>query len=172
MTVDPTTVTGLLGAIGTPGAASVPQGAAADKDMFLELLVTQLRHQDPTNPTDSSQFLAQTAQFSALEAMQDVSERTAALLTAQTSFGAAALVGRTVTYLGADGTSATGVVESVAYGADGPRLSVGGEVVPLGQVTGVARTAGDDAPSSPPSASSVPPAPAGPPSAQDGDRAP
>ena len=144
MTVNPTSsVTGLLGAIGgadTTGGSSTTKKPGADKDMFLQLLVTQLRYQDPTNPTDSSQFLAQTAQFSALEAMQDVSEKTSALLTAQMSFGAAALVGRTATYLDSAGKSVTGVVDSVAYSADGPQLSIGGASVPLGQVTSVAQT--------------------------------
>ena len=48
--------------------------------MFLNLMVAQLRYQDPMNPTDSGQFLAQTAQFTALEKMQDVADQTAALL--------------------------------------------------------------------------------------------
>ena len=46
------------------------RATAADKDMFLQLLVAQMRYQDPMNPTDSSEFLAQTAQFTALEKMQ------------------------------------------------------------------------------------------------------
>ena len=53
----------------TPGPFGVMAAAAttttgtnsADKDMFLQLLVAQMRNQDPANPTDSSEFLAQTA---------------------------------------------------------------------------------------------------------------
>jgi len=37
--------------------------------MFLQLLVTQLKNQDPTNPVDGTQFVAQLAQFSQLEQM-------------------------------------------------------------------------------------------------------
>lgn len=40
---------------------------AADKDMFLKLLVAQLRNQDPLQPQDGIQFVTQLAQFSALE---------------------------------------------------------------------------------------------------------
>ena len=47
--------------------------------MFLQLLVAQMRYQDPMNPTDSSQFLSQSAQFTALEKMQDVADQTAQL---------------------------------------------------------------------------------------------
>ena len=62
--------------------------------MFLELMVAQLRYQDPMNPTDSGEFLAQSAQFTALEKMQDVADQTAALLGAQMAFGAGGLVGK------------------------------------------------------------------------------
>lgn len=40
---------------------------SADKDMFLKLLVAQLRHQDPLQPQDGIQFVTQLAQFTALE---------------------------------------------------------------------------------------------------------
>jgi len=43
-----------------------------DKDAFLLLLVNQLKYQDPLNPTDDKQFLAQMAQFSSLEQMQNM----------------------------------------------------------------------------------------------------
>lgn len=42
------------------------------KDAFLQLLVTQLRYQDPLNPTDDKEFLAQMAQFTSLEQMQNM----------------------------------------------------------------------------------------------------
>lgn len=38
-----------------------------DEQMFLQLLVAQIKNQDPTNPMDSTQFVAQLAQFSSLE---------------------------------------------------------------------------------------------------------
>jgi flagellar basal-body rod modification protein FlgD len=44
----------------------------ADKETFLKLLVTQIRNQDPLNPTDSTQFVTQLAQFSELEQMTNV----------------------------------------------------------------------------------------------------
>lgn len=42
------------------------------RDAFLSLLVTQLQHQDPTQPMDNSQFIAQLATFSSLEQLQQV----------------------------------------------------------------------------------------------------
>lgn len=44
------------------------------KDDFLQLLVTQLRHQDPLNPADPTEFTAQLAQFSSLEQLFNVNE--------------------------------------------------------------------------------------------------
>jgi flagellar basal-body rod modification protein FlgD len=43
------------------------------ENAFLQLLVTQLQHQDPLQPQDDSQFLAQLAQFSSLEQLTQIS---------------------------------------------------------------------------------------------------
>ena len=59
-----------------PTDPTATTAGAQDKQMFLELIVAQLRYQDPIDPTDSSEFLAQSAQFTALEKMQDVADRT------------------------------------------------------------------------------------------------
>jgi flagellar basal-body rod modification protein FlgD len=48
-------------------AASADLSLTPDKQTFLELLVAQIKNQDPLNPTDGSQFVAQLAQFSELE---------------------------------------------------------------------------------------------------------
>ena len=45
------------------------------KDMFLKLLVAQVKNQDPLNPADGTQFLAQLAQFSSLEQMIDMNKQ-------------------------------------------------------------------------------------------------
>lgn len=51
-----------------PGAAQAPPARnQVSKETFLQLLVAQIRHQDPLNPSDSIQFLTQLAQFSELE---------------------------------------------------------------------------------------------------------
>ncbi len=71
--------------------------------MFLELMVAQLRYQDPLNPSDSGEFLAQSAQFTALEKMQDVADRVGAMLGAQMAFGAGAMVGQHVSWIDEDG---------------------------------------------------------------------
>jgi flagellar basal-body rod modification protein FlgD len=49
----------------SPASAGLPK--PVDKNMFMQLLVAQLRNQDPLNPTDGTQFVAQLAQFQQLE---------------------------------------------------------------------------------------------------------
>ena len=67
---------------GMAGLLPASTTAATDesKEMFLQLMVAQLRYQDPMNPADSSEFLAQNAQFTALEKMQEVADQTAMVL--------------------------------------------------------------------------------------------
>lgn len=55
-------------------AASKNSNQALDKNAFLKLLVTQLQYQDPLDPRDNAEYVAQLAQFSALEQMTNVSE--------------------------------------------------------------------------------------------------
>jgi len=51
----------------TPAPAATASSRAVSKDMFLQLLVAQLKNQDPLKPQDGSEFVAQLAQFSNLE---------------------------------------------------------------------------------------------------------
>ena len=69
------------------------------KDAFLKLLVTQLQHQDPLNPLDDKQFIAQLAQFSSLEQMNNVADGIKNIndtLTKQDALSAANYIGKTV----------------------------------------------------------------------------
>src|SRR5688500_18454497 len=69
-----------------------------DKDMFLKLLVAQMKYQDPTKPTDASQFLAQTAQFTLVEKMDALEASQEALVASNQIQSATALVGNTVSW--------------------------------------------------------------------------
>ena len=145
----------------TSAATAFPTGAATasatseDKQMFLELMVAQLRYQDPLNPADSGEFLAQSAQFTALEKMQDVSDRVGALLGSQMAFGAGAMVGQQVSWIDADGvTTHSGTIAGVTFGAEGPVFDIDGTQVPLAQLLSVGTTtppaSGTDTPTTDP----------------------
>ena len=139
MSITPTEA--MTATTGFSAATPSSTAAAEDKQMFLELMVAQLRYQDPLNPTDSGEFLAQSAQFTALEKMQDVSDRVGALLGAQMAFGAGAMVGQQVSWVDTDGvTSHTGTIDGVTFGAEGPVFDIGGAQVPLAQLLSVGTT--------------------------------
>jgi flagellar basal-body rod modification protein FlgD len=75
--------------------------SAMGKDEFLKLMMAQLSQQDPTAPSDSNAFVAQLAQFSSLEQMQNVNSTLQSLLVGQASqnnTGAINLVGKDVLY--------------------------------------------------------------------------
>ncbi|MCX7969939.1 MAG: flagellar hook assembly protein FlgD [Negativicutes bacterium] len=81
------------------------------KDDFLKLLVVQLQNQDPSQPMDDKEFIAQMASFSSLEQMKNVSS-------AMEATQATAMIGKTITWQRKDGTVGEGVVDSVKI-ADG-----------------------------------------------------
>jgi flagellar basal-body rod modification protein FlgD len=137
MTISPTEAAGPV-PTGLGATASPPESDALGRDTFLKLMVAQLRNQDPMNPQDSAEFLAQTAQFTSLEKLEQVALQTSQALSAQMAFGASTLAGKTVTYLGADGAEATGAVEAVRFAPTGPVLVVGDQEVPISSVVTVA----------------------------------
>src|SRR5262245_31304467 len=85
----------IIGAL-QPGADTAPRNAGIGQEDFLRILLTQLRFQDPLEPTDNQEFVAQLAQFSALEINRQQSEKLDSLLAVQASDQALSLFGRTV----------------------------------------------------------------------------
>ncbi|GMV43237.1 MAG: basal-body rod modification protein FlgD [Myxococcales bacterium] len=84
---------------GTDRAMDFSGKTALGKEDFLKLLVTQLANQDPLNPTDSTQFVAQLAQFSSLEQLANMREgldMLAIVQTAGTSAQMVSFIGKTV----------------------------------------------------------------------------
>lgn len=127
---------GITTAAAAPGAGTLPTDQLG-KDTFLKLMVAQLRNQDPMNPTDSTAFLAQTAQFTSLEKMDELAQQSAKALSAQMAFGAGGLVGKPVTYLAEDGSEKQGSVSSVRFTSTGPLLHIGDVDVPLDNIVSV-----------------------------------
>jgi flagellar basal-body rod modification protein FlgD len=117
-----------VSAIGVDSSASSNAGAAATQnagigqDDFLRILLTQLQFQDPLKPVDNQEFVAQLAQFSALEINRQQSEKVESLLSIESVNQSLSLIGKTV-QIGTNG-GASGQVTAVTYSSGEPKLTV------------------------------------------------
>jgi flagellar basal-body rod modification protein FlgD len=109
----------------TGASVTNPTGALGD-DTFLQLMVAQLQDQDPMNPTNTSSYLSELAQFTSLEQETDTATSTQQLATSNQTTEALSLLGQQVNYIGTDGTAETGVVQSVDLSGSTPTLTIGG----------------------------------------------
>jgi flagellar basal-body rod modification protein FlgD len=136
--------------------------AAETRDQFLQLLVTQIRHQDPLEPTKQEDFLSQLAQFSTLEGIENLNDNLDSYLGSQRQSqetqnamllelqqfqnmtSAANLVGQQISFnvpsvIDADGnrtfaTQGRGTVEAVVIRQNDVVLRVNDQLVELEQV--------------------------------------
>ena len=106
------------------------------QDDFLKLLVTKMSSQDPMNPQGDAEFIAQMAQFSALEQAKSMTADIALLKAQQEVLTANGLIGRTVTITEGDDQVAQGMVTSVAVNESGsPEVVINGENYSLDSVS-------------------------------------
>lgn len=109
-----------------------------DSNAFLQLLVAQMKYQNPLAPTDASAMLEQTAQFTTVETLQAISETNQALLGFQQTTMALGVVGKNVNAISIDGTPVRGVAESVRFTVDGPFIQLeSGIEIPMANVVEV-----------------------------------
>ena len=114
------------------------------KQDFLKLLLAQLQNQDPMKPMDDTQMIAQMAQFSALEATQQLNSTIQQANNVQTIAQAGALIGKYVQADQADGTSTTGAVTGVNFtstdGVTSPTVLVGGKDIDYSTIRQISST--------------------------------
>jgi flagellar basal-body rod modification protein FlgD len=106
MATSPTGTTGSS----LPAGAPVAKPALKDdpyqqKEMFLKLLVAQLKNQDPTSPMDQKDMMAQMAQFSSVEQLSNMAKTMESMQLTTSFANSVSLMGKTVSYIGADGES-------------------------------------------------------------------
>ena len=138
------TKAGLVPKAGTEDADGRVDQKELDKDAFLQLLVLQMQNQDPLEPMDNADMLAQLAQFSSLEQMNNLNDSFQTLNTnfevLSSSFGqlsfisANALLGRTIAGTDTEGVAREGVVEHVILDAGTVFLSVDGAQIPMDNI--------------------------------------
>lgn len=112
-----------------------PFKAELDKDDFLKILITQLQYQDPTDPMQDKEFIAQMAQFSSLEQMTNMASNFGKLSGVLNSSEAQSMLGRTVEIQDGE-TSVYGKVSQVVRG-EFPLVMVNGRFYDLDQVSKV-----------------------------------
>ena len=116
-------------------AVNKSKGNTLDKDAFLQLLVAQMKYQDPLEPTSNTEYISQYATFSELEQMQNMSA-------SMDLFRASALVGQTVLLNIRDSqgrlTQVQGPVDFVTYENNKAYLSIGGELYSMDDLATVA----------------------------------
>jgi len=107
----------------------------------MQLLIAQLKNQDPMKPTDDTQFIAQLAQFSSLEATNKMNDTLEELSNAQMLGQAAAMIGKTVSAKLEDGTTVTGTVTQVHMLDGKPKVVVNSKEIDTSLITTVSNTA-------------------------------
>lgn len=117
------------------------------RDAFLQLLVLELQNQDPLEPVDNSQMIAQLAQFSSLEGMEKLNSNFEVLAgnVDQLNFiSAQGLIGKFVEGVNDAGEIAVGRVDSVYLDGSIVVLNVEGEIVPMSNVLSISDSAGEN----------------------------
>lgn len=118
---------------GGTGSTSSTRSITPDYNTFLQLLITQMRNQDPTSPMETSEYMNQFAQLSAVEQAVQTNTKLESLLSSSALAQADGLIGRTATFTGEDGAETTGVIKeviivtggAVAHLEDGTKVYLG-----------------------------------------------
>ncbi|GGI19521.1 flagellar hook assembly protein FlgD [Bradyrhizobium guangdongense] len=99
------------------GATSMSKGV--DYNTFLQLLIAEMKNQDPTNPTDTSQYMSQFAQLSTVEQAMQTNTKLDSLLSSQSLSQADGLIGKTVSFTDSTGATFSGKVASISINSNG-----------------------------------------------------
>ncbi|MEC8928098.1 MAG: flagellar hook capping FlgD N-terminal domain-containing protein [Verrucomicrobiota bacterium] len=117
-------------------SARIPKKELGQDDFF-QLLVTQLKHQDPMNPVADTEFIAQMAQFTSLEQTKGMKEDLGEMRR-QTQFQQAiGLIGKDVTLQPDDSTVVKGKVTGLEIKEGVPGIIVNGKLYQLEDVQNV-----------------------------------
>ena len=125
-------------ATGTPNTAATTNTSSTtssssslpiNQNQFLQMLMTELKNQNPMNPnsSDPMSFVTELAQFTQVEQETDTAQSTATIASGQNTASAIALLGHTVNYTDpTSGATDTGTVQSVEISSSGPTLTING----------------------------------------------
>ena len=105
------------------------------KDDFMQLLIAQLKNQDPMKPMEDKEFITQLAQFSSLEAMEKMTTQMEDLTGSQMLVQAATLIGKNVAAKLETGEVVTGTISQVKMISGQPTAVVNGTEIDTSLIT-------------------------------------
>ena len=105
------------------------------QQQFMQLLIAQLKNQDPMKPMEDKEFITQLAQFSSLEAMEKMTDQMEALTSSQMLVQAATLLGKQVTAKLENGEVVTGTISQVKILDGQPTAVVNGKEIDTSLIT-------------------------------------
>lgn len=130
------------------GAAQGPHTTTADPTLgmfdFLKLLTVQMTTQDPMNPMENTEFIAQMAQFTSLQEMSKMNQRITELQSLSQWTNSHRLIGQQVQFTNADGDEQEGTVAGIRREENDTLLLVNGDYVPFSSIHSVLPMDGDD----------------------------
>ena len=132
-----TSTTGTTTTTGTNSKTSSALGAAAGmgKDDFMQLLIAQVKNQDPMKPMEDKDFVTQLAQFSSLEASEKMTQQMEELTGSQMLVQAATLIGKQVSAKLETGEVVNGTISQVKMLSGKPTAVVNGTEIDTSLIT-------------------------------------
>lgn len=119
--VDPTSSSGSSAASTAQQQGQFGLNQLDNSQTFLDLLVAQLKNQDPDNPTDPTAFMTEIAQLTAVQSQTSLNAE-------EQTVAADSMLGQTVSGTGSGGSKVSGTVTSVLLGSSGPpQLQLSGQ---------------------------------------------
>ncbi|WP_432396813.1 flagellar hook assembly protein FlgD [Pseudarthrobacter sp. L19] len=126
-----------VGGTSTPASAVRSPVQTMDANVFMTLLVAQMKNQNPSAPMDTNQMMSQTIQLSMMEKTTEMTTNSKEAFSLQMRSAAAQLVGHNVDYTLSDGTTGTGLAGSVSFAGAVPTVKVGTLSIPLDSISGI-----------------------------------
>ncbi|MEP0814742.1 MAG: hypothetical protein HRF49_08780 [bacterium] len=118
-----------------------PGDSASEKDMFLKLMIEQMKQQDPLNPLDPTQMMSQLAELNTVQQLIDMNLALQGFVDSQNLVQATSLMGRWVQGFDASGANIEGMVDWVEVLDGIVTLHIGDKLLLLNQVVNVRESA-------------------------------
>jgi flagellar basal-body rod modification protein FlgD len=136
----PNTTSTTIGPTQTSSSSSSVAGSLNEGD-FLNLMMDQMKNQDPLNPSDPTQYMSELASFSSLDEQIQIQESASQTASNQAASSALQMLGQNVNYTDSNGNSGSGTVTAVDFTSSGPTLTIGGTSgISLSEITSAGTT--------------------------------